>query len=129
MAAPSIALSGTGASATHSAVPQSFLLCHGAFNSGESAVTQSLHLLYMAGWDILFQIVFLPMTWSTLNLWWALNLVILVWLLIVRLMNLLEPSWQNVFLLCSIPHLPWFCGHVSTLTHFPLEPGCEDYSL
>ena len=25
------------------------------------------------------------------------------------------------------PHLCWFHGKVSTLTHLPLEPGCEDY--
>ena len=24
---------------------------------------------------------------------------------------------------------PGFMGEVSTLTHFPLEPGCEDYSF
>ena len=32
------------------------------------------------------------------------------------------------FVACS--HIyPWLTGKVSSLTHFPLEPGCEDYAL
>ena len=32
------------------------------------------------------------------------------------------------FVACS--HIyPWFTGKVSSLTHFPLEPGCEDYAF
>ena len=32
------------------------------------------------------------------------------------------------FVACS--HIyPGFTGKVSSLTHFPLEPGCEDYAL
>ena len=30
---------------------------------------------------------------------------------------------------CSFHHLSWFTGKVSSLTHFPLELGCEDYSF
>ena len=42
-------------------------------------VTQSLCLPYMVGRGLLFQVWFHPMTWSTLNLQWALNLVIPMW--------------------------------------------------
>ena len=42
-------------------------------------VTQSLHLPYMVGRGLLFQVWFHLMTQSTLNLQWAFNLVILVW--------------------------------------------------
>ena len=38
-----------------------------------------LHLPYMVGRGLLFQVWFHLMTQSTLNLWLALNLVILVW--------------------------------------------------
>ena len=41
-------------------------------------VTQSICLPYMMGRGILFQVWFHLMTWLTLNLHWALNLVILV---------------------------------------------------
>ena len=41
--------------------------------------TQSLHLLYLVGRGVLFQVWFHLMTQSILNLSWALNLVILVW--------------------------------------------------
>ena len=41
-------------------------------------VTQSLHILCMVGRGLLFEVWFHPMTWSTLNLQWVLNLVILV---------------------------------------------------
>ena len=29
----------------------------------------------------------------------------------------------------SFPHLSWVTGKVASLTHFPLEPGCEDYAF
>ena len=32
-------------------------------------------------------------------------------------------------LCCLLPHYPGFTGKVSSLTHFPLEPGCEDYAF
>ena len=40
---------------------------------------QSLCLPCIVGRGLLFQVWFHPVTWSTLNLQWALNLVILVW--------------------------------------------------
>ena len=56
------------------------------------------------------------------------TLVILVWWLGIRLMSLLTPGLQSSLLF--IPHIhPVFTGKVSSLTHFPLEPGCEDYSF
>ena len=45
----------------------------------------------MVGRGLLLQVLFHPMTWLTLNLLWALNLVILVWRLSIRLMSLLTP--------------------------------------
>ena len=62
-------------------------------------VSQSLHLPYMASRGPLFQVVFHLVTWSAPNLWWALNLMIQVWWLGIRLMNLLTPGWQSILLL------------------------------
>ena len=45
----------------------------------QQRVTQSFCLPYMAGRCLLFQVVFHLVMQSTLNLWWVLNLVILVW--------------------------------------------------
>ena len=42
-------------------------------------------------------------------------------------MNLLAPGWQC--LIVQPPIYPGFTEKVSALTHFPLEPGCEDYSF
>ena len=81
----------------------------------------------MVGKGFLFQVVLSPMTQSTPKLWWVLNLVILVWWLGVRLMNLHTPGWQNTFAQFHIP--PSFTGKASTLSYFPLLPGCEDYSF
>ena len=91
-------------------------------------VTQSLCFPYMMERGLLFQVWCHQMTWSTLNLWWALNLVILVWWLGIRLMSLLAPGLQSGLLPCY--HIyPGLTGKVSSLTHFPLEPGCEDYAF
>ena len=64
-------------------------------------VTQSLCLLYMMGRGHLFQVWFHLMTQSTLSLWWALNLVILMWWLGIRLMSLLAPGLQSGLWLIS----------------------------
>ena len=50
---------------------------HTALEAWQS-VTQSLHLPFIVGRGLLFQVWFHLMTWSTLNLQWALNLVIQV---------------------------------------------------
>ena len=43
-------------------------------------------------------------------------------------MILLTPGRQSGFVACS--HIyPGVSGKVSSLTHFPLEPGCEDYAF
>ena len=43
-------------------------------------------------------------------------------------MSLLTPGLQSSLLTCS--HIyPVFTGKVSSLTHFPLEPGSEDYAF
>ena len=45
---------------------------------GLGIVTWSLSLPYLEGIDLLFQVCYYPGTWLILNLWWKLNLVILV---------------------------------------------------
>ena len=90
-------------------------------------VTQSLCFLHMAGMELLFQVWFHPVTHLTPNLWLVLNLVIMVWWLGIRLVNLLTPGhWSIVLLITSSP---WVYRQGSVLTHFQLEPGCEDYSF
>ena len=79
-------------------------------------------LPYMVERGLLFQVWFHPMTQSTLNLQWALNLVILVWWLGIRLMSLLTPGLQSGLWLIPT-FILGFTGKVSSLTHFPLEPG------
>ena len=44
----------------------------------QQRVGQFLHLPYMAGRGLLFQVVFHPVIWLISNWWWILNLVILV---------------------------------------------------
>ena len=43
-------------------------------------------------------------------------------------MSLLTPGLQSS-LLPTPTFIPGFTGKVSSLTHFPLEPGCEDYAF
>ena len=62
-------------------------------------VTQTLCPHYTVEKDLLFQIVFHPMTQSTSNLWWVLTLV---WFLGIRLMNLHTPGHQSASLLDHI---------------------------
>ena len=54
-----------------------YMMVHTALGAWQK-VTQSLHLPCMEGRGLLFQIQFHQMTWLTLNLQWALTLVILV---------------------------------------------------
>ena len=91
-------------------------------------VTWSLCLPYMVGRSLLFQVVLHLVTWLTPNLWWGFNLLILVWWSGVRLINILIPGLPECFIAQSLIY-PGFMGKVSTLTHFPLEPGCENYSF
>ena len=66
---------------------------------GLGRFTWSLHLPCMVGKDLLFQVWFHLMTQLTLNLWLALNLVILVWWLGIRLMILPAPDLCSGLLL------------------------------
>ena len=91
-------------------------------------ITCSLCLPYMMGRGLLFQVWCHQIMWATLNLWWALNLVIPVWWLGIRLISLLTPGLQSS-LLPTPTFYPGFTGKVSSLTHFPLELGCEDYAF
>ena len=92
---------------------------------GLSRDTWSLHLPYIAGRGLFFQVWLHLMAWLSLNLWWVCKLVILVCWLGIRLMSLLTPGLQNGLLLI----------HTFTLSsqvrchHFTLESGCEDYSI
>ena len=38
-------------------------------------------------------------------------------------------SWSTEQFVAHFHIYPGFNGKVSSLTHFPLEPGCEDYSF
>ena len=64
---------------------------------------------------------------STPNLWWVLNLTILVWWLDIRLIKLRVQGWWSFFLLNHTFTLGSWA--MSTLTLFPFEPSCEDYSF
>ena len=94
---------------------------------GLTEFTWSICLPYLVGRS-LFQIWFHPITPSTMNLWWTFYLVILVWWLGVRFMSVLTPGLQNSLLLVHNIY-PAFMVKVPSLTHLPLEPGCEDYSF
>ena len=61
-------------------------------------VTWSLCLSYMMGRGLPFQVWCHQITQLTLNLWWALNQVILVWWLGIRLMSLPTPGLQSSLL-------------------------------
>ena len=69
----------------------------------------SLH----GGRDLLLQVVFHLMRQTTLNLWWMLNLVILVWRLGIRFINVLTPGQQSALLLnhtfILVSHIRWLC--------------------
>ena len=85
------------------------MVWHTAFGAWQR-VTWSLHL---------------PCMVRTLNLWWALNLVILVWWLGIRLMSLLAPGLQSSWLL-----IPTFIlGSLVRCHHSLLSPGTRLWGL
>ena len=80
MAAPSTALSRGEPSATQSAVLWPFQLYGRAYSFDGLAESHQIPPASLHGGEgLLFQVWFHPMTQSTLNLQWALNLMILVW--------------------------------------------------
>ena len=90
-------------------------------------VTQSLHLPCLVGRGLLFQIWFHLMTGSTLNL---------VGIkpgdsgmVIGYQFDEFTPIWSAEWFVALSHIYPGLTGIVSSLTHFPLEPGCEDYSF
>ena len=91
-------------------------------------ITHSLHFPCLVGRHLLSQVWFHLMTQLALNLWWALNLVILVWWLGIRLMSLLITDLLSGLLLIPIFILgsQVRCHHWPT---FPWNQGCEDYSF
>ena len=38
-------------------------------------------------------------------------------------------TWSAEWFVAHSHIYPWFSGKLSSLSHFPLEPGCEDYSF
>ena len=80
----------------------------------------------MVGMGLVFWVFFHLMTWFTSNLV-SIKLVILVGWLGVILLNLLALGWQSILLFSN--KLSWVYGQGVTLTSFPLEPGCEEYSF
>ena len=74
-----------------------YMVGHTALGA-QQRVTWSLHLPYMMGRGLLFQVWCHQMTQSTLDLWWVLNLVIPVWWLGIRMMSLLAPGLQSSLL-------------------------------
>ena len=74
-AAPSTTLSRGSLMLLHLLFPSHpiYMVGHTALGAWQR-VTQSLHLPYMVGRDLLFQVLFYLMTQLTLNLQWALNL-------------------------------------------------------
>ena len=80
-----------------------------------SRIMWYLCLHYMSGRDFVFLAVLHPVTQSTLNLWWALNLVILVLWLVNWLMNLCAPDWQIILLLDNT----FMLGSWTRCQHYP----------
>ena len=103
-----------------------FMVWHTALGAWQR-VTQSLHLPCMVVRD-LFQVWFHLMTRSALNLWWALILVILD-LMIGYQVDEFTCTWSPEQFVGDSQIYPGFMVKVSSLIHFPLEPGCEDYSF
>ena len=75
-----------------------YMVGHTAFGAWQR-VTQSLNLPWIVRRGLVFQVWFHLITQSALSLQWALNLVILVWWLGIRLISLLTPGLQSGFLL------------------------------
>ena len=85
---------------THSAVHQPFHSYGGACNFGDSAESPDPSTFPTRWWGVFFfEVVLHLMSQLTLNLWWELNLVILVWWFGVRLMNLLTSGQWSISLL------------------------------
>ena len=78
MAASSTALSRGRLMVLMSLSHSIYMLGHTAVGAWQR-VTYSLSLLYMVERGLLFQVVFHLMIQSSLNVWWVLHLVILVW--------------------------------------------------
>ena len=97
LAAPSTALGRGDLYAALSSGLQPFQQYGGANSFG------GLCLPYMVGRGLLFQVWLHLMTWLTLNLWWALYLVILVWISRYQVDEFTR-IWFTV-VCCSITHL------------------------
>ena len=118
VAVPSTALDRREPYATQSAVLQLFQQYGGAYSFGSLVESHLIPLpSYMVGRGHLFQVWFHLMAQSTLNLWWALHLMILVCWSGIRLVSLLTPGLQRSLLLIHTFTLgSWVrCHHKPTL--------------
>ena len=117
VAAPTTALSRREPPATQSAVLKAFQPYGGAYSFEGFAESHPIPPPSgMVRRSLLFQVWLHPVTWSTLNLWLALNWVILVWWLCIRLMSVLTPGLQSGLLLIPtfILHSQVRCHHGAT---------------
>ena len=129
VAPPSTALSNWALFTTQSAVSShsNYMVGYTALGAWQG-VTQFLHLSCMVGRGLLFQVWFHPKTQSNLNLQWALNLVI-QGMVIGYQVDEFTHAWSEEQLIAHSHIYPGLMGKVSSLTHFTLGPGCEDYSF
>ena len=100
--------------ATQTAVPSLLIWWGIKLGNFSSRVAWSFSLPTWRGGNLFFLVS--SMQWhSWLNLWWALHLVILVWCLVIRLMNLFAPGQWYCFLL-NHTFISRVIGKVSYLT-------------
>ena len=109
-------------------VPQPFHLYGGTYSFGGLAVIQSLHLPYMVGRGLLFQVVSHPHD--------MVNSESVVGIkphdsdvVIGYQVDKFTCTWLVEGFVAQSHMYPGFKGKVSTLTHFPLQWGCEVYSF
>ena len=126
VAAPTATLGRVEPSASHSAVPQP--IC-GVYSIGGSLESHLIPLPSLHdGEGLLFQVWCHQMMWLILILLWALkpgDSSVVIGYQVDEFTHTWSAEW---FVACSHIYLG-FTGKVSSLTHFPLGPGCEDYAF
>ena len=128
VAAPSTTFSRGEPSAIQPAVPQPSHLYGGAYSLGGSAESHLfLCLPYMMGRGLLFQVWCHQMTWSTESVMGIKPGDSGV--VIGYQVDEFTCTWSAEWFVAHSHIYPGFTGKVSSLTYFPLEPGCEDYAF
>ena len=79
----------------------------------------------MVGRGLLFQVLFHPMTQSTAMGIKPSDSGMVIGYQVDEFIG----TWSAEWFVAHSHIYPWFTSIVSSLTHFPLEPGCEDYSF